>query len=963
MFLSALSAAAWTTAQVKSEIKITTSKERGTTLDMWPKSASEKDTISIDWGDGTVRKYNIDPDGMPYFTKVSGEVAGDTIRILSELVSLECPEANLTSLSISGQPLLSSLLVNGNELTSDKCMLDGAANLKLADLSKNRLSVLDMRPFGKLEMFSANDNESLSTVLFADGDSALRSIDMANCDISNFYPVHLPGLQSLNLSKGSLMELELAGFYPGLESLNISDNYISEINTDSCFKLSKLDCSNNRLGEINVTRNTELLNLYCNGNQLEELDVSNQPLMTDLNCSKNRLERLDVSKLPNLTALTCDSNRLRRLNLSNNGFLQRLSCKDNELEFLDFAGNPYLDYVDCRNNANMSACTLNYMFSTMMSRDRDPYSPNLLIAGSNPEHSNTDEVNSEDMKWMTDVEGDGTATCDSVGITLIPSENGVYHLEQPSLYGRNYREVTKKAMAGTPVKVVATPDSGYEYESVTAGAETVADTFFILKEDAAISVNFKSALVPYITVDVTAGSQMSFALEAAEENTEVSVDWGNGSEKTYTIGTDMKRIDGNAAGTVVKIAGAVIKADFTSYPDMGLWDNHLTGIDVSHNNSLVSLCTYMNPLKKLTAGNCLNLEYLDCAYCELDELDVTANAKLIKLLCHGNGLTKLNVNNCTHLKELDAKNNRLAELNLSNNTELVSLDVQNNDLGQIDVAQLKDLESLAVNANNLTSLDLSSNAKLGKLLCADNKLGSLDLSRQDSIFYIDCGGNGMDACALNDLYYGLPEYPGMETPAEDPFTLHVKGSEESTSNDAEHAESLIATSKGWKVDYEGDETGCGEAYITVLEPVNGKIQLKGSNNEDIASGDKVAKNTTVSVITEPDEEYQVESVKANGEDVVDNKFTVLRATEVVAKFTAVLGIDTNEKESVTVMGGKNNISYDASIQAGIGIYSMDGVQIKRLSVSGSGKIELPAGVYVVTVEVGRTNVSKIVAVH
>ncbi len=983
LFLSLLLVAVWATAQVKSEIKITTSKEYGATLDMWPKSTSKEDAISIDWGDGELKEYNIDPNGMPYFTKVSGRIVGDTIRIFTKLVNLECSEGNVTSLTLIDQPLLTNLLVNDNELTSDKCILDGATNLKVVNLSKNQLTIFDMRPFEKLEMFSANDNESLSTVLFADGNSVLRSIDMANCDISHFYPIHLPGLESLNLSNGSLMELELADYYPNLESLNISGNYISEIDIASCSKLSSFNCSENLLKEINVTQNPELLNLFCGGNQIEELNVSNQPKMTNLGCGENLLKSLDVSKLPSLTSLTCDGNQLKRLDLSNNEFLSRLYCKDNQLEFLDFAGNPRLDYVDCRNNANMTACTLNYMFSTMLSRYRDPYSPNLLIAGSNPEHADTEEINSADMKWMTDVKGDGTAVCDSVVITMMPSENGSYRLEQPSLYGKDYKEVTKKAMAGTPVKVVATPDSDYKYESVTVGGETIADTLFVLKEDAAISVNFKSTFVPYITVDVASGTQMSFALRAAEEDTEVSVDWGDGVESAYTVGMGVSRIDGYAAGTTVKIAGAVIEADFTSYPGMGLWDNQLTGIDISHNDGLVSLSTYMNPVQKLTVGNCLDLEYLDCAYCELDELDVTANTKLVTLLCYGNELTKLDVTKCTQLEELSAKNNQLAELNLSGNTKLVSLDVQNNELEQIDVTQMENLESLAINANKireidlannaelriltvsgneLTSLNLSHNTKLGKLLCADNKLAALDLSHHTGIYYIDCGGNSMTACALNDLYYGLPEYPELEEPVKG-FTLWVKGSDEGTCNDAEHAESLIATGKGWRINYEGDGTGCNEAYITVKEPVNGKIQLMDSNNKEVVSGGKVAKNTVVTVITEPDEGYQVESVKANGKEVVENAFTVLRATDVVAKFTILSGIDMNEKEAITVIGGKNNITFDASAQAEIGIYSMDGVQIQKKTISDNERIDLPAGMYVVTVKTGQANVSKVVVVY
>ena len=64
LFLSLLLVAVWATAQVKSEIKITTSKEYGATLDMWPKSTSKEDAISIDWGDGELKEYKISQFGM-----------------------------------------------------------------------------------------------------------------------------------------------------------------------------------------------------------------------------------------------------------------------------------------------------------------------------------------------------------------------------------------------------------------------------------------------------------------------------------------------------------------------------------------------------------------------------------------------------------------------------------------------------------------------------------------------------------------------------------------------------------------------------------------------------------------------------------------------------------------------------------------------------------------------------------
>lgn len=110
-----------------------------------------------------------------------------------------------------------------------------------------------MRPFTNLEFFTASENSSLSTVLFAEGSTSLKNITMNECDISHFYPINLPQLNSLSISKGSLMELEIADFYPSLTSLDVSGNLIQTIDVSKCPQLFTLNVSNNQLTEINVS--------------------------------------------------------------------------------------------------------------------------------------------------------------------------------------------------------------------------------------------------------------------------------------------------------------------------------------------------------------------------------------------------------------------------------------------------------------------------------------------------------------------------------------------------------------------------------------------------------------------------------------------------------------------------------------------------------------------------------------
>lgn len=970
--------------QGTSEVKITTSKVYGDSFDMWPKSISKEDAIIVDWGDGERKSYNIDPNASGYFSKVSGKIVGDTIRIFTKLTALDCSDGQVTSLTCIHQPLLTNLNARGNELTVDNLDLSEALNLVNVDVSVNQLTRLDMRPFEKMRFFSASENENLATVLFPDGSSSLEQIAISNCDISHFYPIELPNLTSLLLDNNALADLEIDSHYPSLSALNISNNeYIMEINVAECSQLTELNCSNNMISELNTSHCPELISLYCSDNRLTELNLSNNVKLTRVSCAKNQLTELNVSMLPLLMDLTCNGNQLSRIDVSKNEFLKNMICSDNLFEFLDFTNNSRLTKVDCRNNANMTACTVNYMFSTLWALSRDVYSANLLVEGCNAEHADASMVTSSDYKWKTDITCDGTAVCDSVVINLMPAENGTYRLEQPAAFGQKYKEVTTKAKVGTPVKVVATPADDYEYHSVSVNDVTAKDTLFCVKETSTIEVNFKSTIVPYIHVDVKSNTDMSFALETLEDNTEIFIDWGDGVQKSYAVNSRWTRIDGNSKGEYVKITGPVVSANFESYPGMELWDNELKGIDVTHNANLTYLSLYMNPIRSLDISKCPDLYYLDCCYCELDHLDVTNNTELESLLCYGNHLTTLDIRNNSLLYELNARNNKLFALNLSANPLVEELDVQNNVLASLDVTGMKNLitlyasnneldaldiskneqlQILNISGNNLSELDLTHNLQLVKLYCAHNSIRLLDLSNHSAICYVDCSSNGMTACDLNDLYYSLPEYPALEEPLKEMFTLIVNDSDENNRNDPDHAESILAKAKGWKINYEGDGSGCNEAYITIKDTENGTVKVLDANKQEIVSGHKVAKNSVLDVIATPAAGYTVESMKANGAAIKDNQFTVTRATDVVVKFTFGTGIGNVKEETVTVRSGYDAICVESTANALITVYDMTGKQLYSSDIVGKETIHLPAGTYVVTASNDGEKISKKVTV-
>ena len=119
--------------------------------------------------------------------------------------------------------------------------LSGAPNIENIDVRNNKIKRLNLRGLKQLKIFQANSNPELSTVIFEDRSESLNNISMSNCDISHFYPISLPNLQYLDLSNGSLTDLEIGENYPNLLSLNIAGNkFLQNIDVTKLNNLTQL---------------------------------------------------------------------------------------------------------------------------------------------------------------------------------------------------------------------------------------------------------------------------------------------------------------------------------------------------------------------------------------------------------------------------------------------------------------------------------------------------------------------------------------------------------------------------------------------------------------------------------------------------------------------------------------------------------------------------------------------------
>lgn len=938
----------------------------------------EGDSISVDWGDGVLLRHSTKT-SWGATAKISGKLLSNTIYIYGALKTLELQDDSITELSFVDQTELNRLNASRNKLTNEGLQLDGLSALSSLTLDENRIVALNLMAFNKLESFSINKNPDFNTAVFAD-DNVVSNVSMNDCDVAHFYAKSMPKLQYLSIENGSLQDITIDEYYPKLSTLNLNGNRgIQNIDVTLCPELTVLELANTSIAAVNTTKNPKLTTLKLNNTNLESLTLTFNKLISNLDVSNTKLKKLNVSGLSRLRNIYVDNTDIARLDLTKKIYLSNVSASNTNIEFLDMhdeIGYNSLKLLDLRNNKKMTAQTLNYTFAAMPFHEGDSRTTNVFIKGiPGAETSNTDIITDNYSNYYkVDVEGDGSASMDSVNITVSAVTGGTVALSQVGKNGADntWHAISNKAMPGYPVSVVANPTAGYKYAGVKVNGVLYEDTIFVVSADATVTPVFKKMPNQVIKLTVPAGEIQQYYLAGTYASTPITVDWGNGEAVPYLIGLKPTSVanETGTVGTTVTITGAVEYADFSSYPDYAV-DNRITGIDVSGNNILTSLELYMNEIGSLDVSNLENLETLNCAYCELDELDVTKNHKLKKLEANGNYIEQLDITGSPDLEILDVKGNWLAELNTLANTKLKKLDVQSNELTAINTNSMYNLEELYVFNNDLGSLDLTDNSKLRFLNVAKNSLSKLDvsnmLSLQSLIAYsnnlegldlhnqkylttLQVGDNGWDACTLNDMYYSLNNYPELQDENKATgYTLIVTDTQAKHENDYAHAESDIANAKGWAVNKTGDGSGCNQAYVTILNANNGDVKLFTEDNIEVKSGEKVAKNTVLTLNAVPATGYQVTSAKANGADIVDNQFTVTKATDVLVRFSVTASIEGVGKVNVSVKSGNHEIVVTTDKALPVSIYSTNGALLYSEKVDGEQAVGLAPGLYIVKV--------------
>lgn len=825
----------------------------------------------------------------------------------------------------------------------------------------------------------------------------LYSLNLSNNALLDLEEGNYPKLSTLSIDHNYLTALDVTRF-PKLASLYCGNNNITLLNVGNNPGLLSLNCDSLDIKKLDISNNKDLAYLSVNGTKLTQLDIRGKRSITTLNISNTAIRYIDLEDQYSLRDFRARNTQCEffYFNYINPwGRFNYVDIRDNKkmtgnsMNFtLHTIPQAYSDYSNSLLIAGSNGETADTEYAT--SQDMK-WKCDVTGDGTAKNEAVKVTVDGTDTGERVSGKGEfgGITFEQEYDFTKYSTTGGTFTVSQwDGAYFQQLADVTTSAKAGVAIHITPTPAEGYVYDGVIVNGEKIQEEWFVVNGEATIKPVFRGA-DRKITFTAPAGQTLSFAVAVQKgADKKVQVDWGSGAKMEYDVSdTNYTRLDGTAetvaesgaTESTVTIYGDVDALNLESFGEygemMGIWNNKVSSIDLTNNDLLIALNLYMNPIKTLDVTNQTGLQELDCSYCELTELDVTKNTKLLSLQCYGNELTTLDLSKLPELLELNARVNKLTGVDFTNNPKLQVLNVTNNELSTIDVAHLTDLVSLEAAGNKLTTLDVSKNTQLQvlgvgnnkltelnldnnkalrSLLFNDNSIQILDLSKLTELRQIDCGGNNMTACDLNQFYKDLPQYPELTKDEQEALkgaSLTILTGTEKTPNDAAGSDTSIASDKGWSVSMEGNGSGCDITWIYIGKTENGTIALKDAEGNDIQSGDKVKRNSPISLIATPDKGYVLDKVLVNGKAVEGTEFKISRISTVTATFDIASAIDAATINDASVSTANGSIIVSLPEGALAEVFSLDGTRICSLA-AGTSIIPVADGTYIVRTKNG-----------
>ncbi|MDE6278323.1 MAG: hypothetical protein K2M06_09500 [Muribaculaceae bacterium] len=999
------------------------------------------------WIESEIKGPNITISGnLTELTFTEAQLTSAKLEGMSHLKKLNLEKNELESFELTTITPLEELRLSYNKIYNSPSQ-NSTLSLEYAGETLKRLSIayneqlqcLDLRYLQVLEDFSANNCPDFASVFIClpeESRDCLKYLNLNECALAHFYPVNLPSLQSLHLASNHLMtEYDDSPFslgnYPKLRYLTLSHNKgIHSVDVSECPEMEQLYIDDCNFTSIDISACPELNTLNIADNKIKSLDLGNNKKISALMVNGNPLTELNLDLVPAVKTLNVSDTKISRLDLMKSYFLDTFRASNTLLEFLDFNGlqADRVRTIDLRNNPNFTYESMAYTLRTLPVA-RKAYSTNLFLEGSNAEKADIDYVTSTDMGWICDVDGDGSAQFTPLSISFEGAQKtgekkvgelerlypyfglGLnYDLEVMStnggkfvvaqwkpIYFQSIKDATDgSAYKGVPICVYAYPEEGKTFRSVTVNGKEINSPWFIISEDATVKVNFSNELSS-ITMTVPANQDMSFRVNTVNSNESVWVDWGTGQrteypgQRAYATGSNDlvgSRIDGKAVGTTVTVYGNLAGLDINGFGDVaadfGLWDNHVTALDLSNAPDLKILTAYWNPIQTIDLSHNPLLEVLDVSYTAIEELNLANLPNLMSLEAYSAGLEEdgirplksIDLSGLPILQLLNLKNNRLEALDLTSNPYLRWVDICGNNFKTIDLSQNPIIEELNlmngklesidlskqtklvdlnVDGNELTALDLTHNKDLELLMASNNHIKVLDLNGLKNLQRVYINGNGLTAAELNAISYSLPQRidrgdettPGMAVS----WNFCVYQGMDREPNDYLGYDSSIAYDRAWIPSHSASNSGCEHAYLDLLSALHGTYTVTDATGHEYFTGSTVEKWLPLTIHPTPENGYKFYSFQLNDDDpILDNEQFLMPGvyTKLHVNFVKTSGIEAAEAaEGLNIRAIAGGIEVNAAEATAVAVYTPAGALVATAQAEGTTTLALAPGFYIV----------------
>ncbi len=239
------------------------------------------------------------------------------IEGLKNLEILNIGMTNITNFDLSKYTYLAPTLkeLNVSKLKLSTIDITPFVNLEKLDVSSNQFTTIDCSNLSKLKLFSCSNMPTLTSVNLK-GCVALEELIASMCNLTG---LDLTDNQSLNAIY--VQENECVGnieLTPTIKSqlkfLNIGHTGCTSINLDGCVNLEEFECPTNALEQAPNFKDCKKLNwLRIESTGISDLDVSSCPELKELYCYSNNLENLDISKNEKLERLICFENNMKEI--------------------------------------------------------------------------------------------------------------------------------------------------------------------------------------------------------------------------------------------------------------------------------------------------------------------------------------------------------------------------------------------------------------------------------------------------------------------------------------------------------------------------------------------------------------------------------------------------------------------------------------------------------------------------